>query len=145
MNRKGSDWLIEVIIQYGDDPAPALKFMGTVEEVQGEIVEVFKISPDRDLSLGDLIAEVSATVQGVRLVQEEMGGRLIEASDRFPQAADEAAKENEVPRYLLEVIDGQTTVAGLKEVWARNKEAFEANEILKAAYMNKGKSLKSGG
>lgn len=155
---------MKVTIKYGkgyDDSW--VVFEGTSSEVRAEVIDYFGMDPDTQLglSLSSIVVNATNVAHGKALIATSLGATVVEekrepatppADD--PWAAASAAqssgpwsgsasvpeKKEDPNAYILGEIEKQTTVQGLKELWAKNQSFFSDASVM-AAWKAKGKAL----
>lgn len=156
---------ITITIKYGKgyDDSWAV-FRGTPAELRANILDFYGMDPDsqRGLSLSSVVVNATNIAQGKSLVATQLGGAVIaetkneaepakptddpwaaaaSAQSSAPASSASVAKPSEDPNaYILGEIAKQTTVEGLKKVWAAN-QSFFANPDVMASWKAKGKAL----
>lgn len=141
--------------KFNDPKSPGtwIVFHGSPQRVKEQIIEVFDL-PEESLSrpLYDLTNEATKLYKGVMSVGSTLGGTVIRPGTEAAPAggqgqsapaqsnSDEAEAES---KRLLAALEAATTVQEVKEVWARNQEAFKAPALMEA-YMARGKAIKEG-
>lgn len=134
-------------------------FHGSPEEVRQQIVGLFpEFDGQTDAPLYDLINEATRLFKAAGNVSSRLGGRVVgnkaasgnESSDSgsaWDRVAGNGAEPQQEPEVdpnvarLQREIEGAADVAALRELFARNKAAFDANPDLVADWKAKGKSL----
>ncbi|QFG10700.1 hypothetical protein SEA_ANIMUS_32 [Streptomyces phage Animus] len=155
-----------VTIKYGkgyDDTWAVFK--GTATEIRANILEFFGMDPatQQGLSLSSVVVNATNIAHGKGLIATQLGGTVIEetsneepakpagdpwaaasaaqSSGPWPGSASVTEAKAEDPNaYILGEIAKQTTVDGLKKLWAANQSFFSDAAVM-AAWKAKGKSL----
>ncbi|MCD2462474.1 hypothetical protein MBT42_02760 [Streptomyces sp. MBT42] len=157
---------MSVTIKYdkGHDATWAV-FKGTAGEIRADILEFFGMDPatQQGLSLSSVVVNATNVAHGKGLIATQLGGTVIEetsndepakpsgdpwatasaqqASSAWSGSASAAEPKKEDPNaYILGEIAKQTTVDGLKKLWAANQSFFSDASVM-AAWKAKGKSL----
>lgn len=137
-------------------------FRGTSESIKADIIEHFGMDPAQAvLSTHSVVLNATRIAQGESPVPAQLGGTVvsekptptIRADDPWsiaaqsPQASspltDNASQEDETRTYILDLIEAQTNIEGLKKLWAENRELFK-DQLAMARYKEKGKALLGG-
>ncbi|UFD97970.1 hypothetical protein PQC18_gp32 [Streptomyces phage Pablito] len=155
-----------VTIKYGksyDDTWAVFK--GTSAEIRANILEFFGMDPatQQGLSLSSIVVNATNVAHGKGLIATQLGGTVIEetsddepakpngdpwaaaSAQQTPSAWSGSAsaaepKASDPNAYILGEIEKQTTVDGLKKLWAANQSFFSDASVM-AAWKAKGKSL----
>lgn len=158
-----------VTIKYGksyDDTWAVFK--GTSAEIRANILEFFGMDPatQQGLSLSSIVVNATNVAHGKALIATTLGATVIEetsneepakpngdpwaaaSAQQGPSALHERASVAEPAKadpnaYILGEIEKQTTVDGLKKLWAAN-QSFFADAAVMAAWKAKGKALSAG-
>ncbi|MFF9095661.1 hypothetical protein ACF1AX_21310 [Streptomyces sp. NPDC014802] len=159
---------MKVTIKYGkgyDDSW--VVFEGSTPEVRAEIIDYFGMDPEtqRGLSLSSIVVNATNVAHGKGLIATALGATVVEetntaapakptedpwaaasaaqSSGPWPGSASVAEPKKEDPNaYILGEIEKQTTVDGLKKLWAGNQSFFSDAGVM-AAWKAKGKSLQA--
>jgi hypothetical protein len=160
---------VKVTIKYGkgyDDSW--VVFEGTTPEVRAEILDYFGMDPEsqRGLSLSSIVVNATNIAHGKGLVATQLGATVVEETSTAPakptedpwaaasaaqsggpwpgsaSVASEQPKAEDPNAYILGEIAKQTTVDGLKKLWAANQSFFKDPAVM-AAWKAKGKSLQA--
>jgi hypothetical protein len=158
---------VKITIKYGKgyDDTWAV-FEGTTPEVRAEIIDYFGMDPEtqRGLSLSSIVVNATNVAHGKGLIATALGATIVEETTNEPAkptddpwAAASAAqsggpwagsasvaepKKEDPNAYILGEIEKQTTVDGLKKLWAAN-QSFFADAAVMAAWKAKGKALQA--
>ncbi|MCC2278874.1 hypothetical protein LKL35_26100 [Streptomyces sp. ET3-23] len=145
---------ISVTIKYGEGYKDTWAvFRGPSEVVRAQIIDYFGFDsePVTNLSLSELVVEATSIAHGTGNIAGILGGRVVPeqtapaqpggAADPWAQAQQPTPKE-EPHGWILGEIARQTSIAGLKELWAAN-QGFFTEESVMAAYKAKGRELKA--
>ncbi|MFF8845484.1 hypothetical protein ACF08N_22620 [Streptomyces sp. NPDC015127] len=159
---------MKVTIKYGkgyDDSW--VVFEGTTPEIRAEVIDYFGMDPEtqRGLSLSSIVVNATNVAHGKGLIATALGATVVEettneapakpAGDPWAAAAStssgpwpgsasvaEQPKAEDPNAYILGEIEKQTTVDGLKKLWAANQSFFKDPAVM-AAWKAKGKSLQA--
>ncbi|MEU9605476.1 hypothetical protein [Streptomyces sp. NPDC048057] len=160
---------ISVTIKYdkGHDATWAV-FRGTAGEIRADVMEFFGMDPatQAGLSLSSIVTNATQIAHGKGLIATALGATVVEetavepakpsddpweaasaaqSGEPWPGSASVAESKRENPNaYILGEIERQTTVDGLKRLWAGNQAAF-ADAAVMAAWKAKGKALQTAG
>ncbi|WJN62576.1 hypothetical protein [Streptomyces phage phiScoe1] len=155
---------MKVTIKYGkgyDDSW--VVFEGATQEIRTEVIDYFGMDPEtqRGLSLSSIVVNATNIAHGKALIATALGATVVEettepakptddpwaaasaaqSSGPWPGSASVAEPKKEDPNaYILGEIEKQTTVDGLKKLWAANQSFFSDASVM-AAWKAKGKSL----
>lgn len=157
---------MSVTIKYGksyDDTWAVFK--GTAAEIRADILEFYGMDPatQQGLSLSSIVTNATQIAHGKGLIATALGATVIEetTTDEPAKPAGDpwaAASAQQTPSawsgsvsaaeptkadpnaYILGEIEKQTTVDGLKKLWAANQNFFSDASVM-AAWKAKGKSL----
>ncbi|MFF4510576.1 hypothetical protein [Streptomyces mirabilis] len=155
---------LSVTIKYGksyDDTWAVFK--GTTSEIRADILDFFGMDPATQvgLSLSSIVTNATQVAHGKGLIATALGATVIEEtaepakpptddpwaaasatqSGPWPGSASVAEPKKEDPNaYILGEIEKQTTVDGLKKLWAANQSFFSDAAVM-AAWKAKGKAL----
>lgn len=145
---------MKVTIKYGKGYEESWAvFGGTPQAVRENICAYFNIecASVADLSLHELVVQVTKVAHGTSLIANQLGGTPIpdkgaqapaqetaQAATSAPSAAPEPEAD---PNPLLARIEAQESVQTLQRLWAENQQAFAADADLMAAYKAKGRAL----
>lgn len=126
---------------------PWLVFKGTPERVKEQIVVAFgtDVEEAEGLTLAELVVNVTKTAQGARTASAGLGGTVIKQGGWARAAQEEAAPAEPAVNPLFAKVEALTAIegpGGLKDLYARNADAFKADAELMAAWTAKGKALK---
>lgn len=123
---------------------PWLVFRGTPERVKEQIVVAFgtDVEEAEGLTLAELVVNVSKTAQGARTASAGLGGTVIKQGGWARAAQEEAAPAEPEVNPLLAKIEAVDSVDKLRDLYARNADAFKNDADLMAAWKAKGASLK---
>jgi hypothetical protein len=155
---------LSVTIKYdkGHDATWAV-FRGTIEEIRADILAFFGMDPATQvgLSLSSVVTNATQIAHGKGLIATALGATVVEettepakptddpwaaasaaqSSGPGPGSASVTESNSEDPNaYILGEIEKQTTVDGLKKLWAANQSFFSDPAVM-AAWKAKGKSL----
>jgi hypothetical protein len=155
---------LSVTIKYdkGHDATWAV-FRGTPGEIRADVMEFFGMDPATQvgLSLSSIVTNATQIAHGKGLIATALGATVIEENTEpakpptddpwaaasatqsapWPGSASVAEPKKEDPNaYILGEIEKQTTVDGLKKLWAANQSFFSDAAVM-AAWKAKGKSL----
>ncbi|MCX5236253.1 hypothetical protein OG824_13690 [Streptomyces prunicolor] len=153
-----------VTIKYGKgyDDTWAV-FRGRPEEIRADILSYFGMDPEtqRGLSLSSVVINATNVAHAKGLIATALGATVVEetstdgpakpTSDPWAAAAgttpvhtvaDQAPAKEDRNVWILGEIEKQTTVQGLKKLWADN-QSFFADVAVMAAWKTKGKSLQA--
>jgi hypothetical protein len=154
---------LSVTIKYdkGHDATWAV-FRGTPGEIRADVLEFFGMDPATQvgLSLSSVVTNATQIAHGKGLIATALGATIVEEttepakptddpwaaasaaqSGPWPGSASVAEPKKEDPNaYILGEIEKQTTVDGLKKLWAGNQSFFSDPAVM-AAWKAKGKSL----
>ncbi|WP_420312533.1 hypothetical protein ACOB87_37860 [Streptomyces sp. YS-B37] len=157
---------LSVTIKYdkGHDATWAV-FRGTPGEIRADVMEFFGMDPatQAGLSLSSIVTNATQIAHGKGLIATALGATVVEettnepakpptddpwaaasaaqSSSPWPGSASVTEPKKEDPNaYILGEIEKQTTVDGLKKLWAAN-QTFFADPAVMAAWKAKGKSL----
>ncbi|MGW8953516.1 hypothetical protein [Streptomyces sp. NPDC055709] len=156
---------MSVTIKYdkGHDATWAV-FKGTAGEIRADVMEFFGMDPatQAGLSLSSIVTNATQIAHGKGLIATALGATVIEEttseapakpqgdpwaaaastqSGPWPGSASVAEPKSSDPNaYILGEIEKQTTVDGLKKLWAANQSFFSDASVM-AAWKAKGKSL----
>jgi hypothetical protein len=154
---------LSVTIKYdkGHDATWAV-FRGTTGEIRADILDFFGMDPATQvgLSLSSVVTNATQIAHGKGLIATALGATVVEEttepakptddpwaaasasqSGPWPGSASVTEPKSEDPNaYILGEIEKQTTVDGLKKLWAGN-QSFFADPAVMAAWKAKGKSL----
>ncbi|MFF4054596.1 hypothetical protein ACFYZ0_02230 [Streptomyces sp. NPDC001708] len=157
-----------VTIKYGKgyDDTWAV-FRGSASEIRADIMEFFGMDPatQAGLSLSSIVTNATQIAHGKALIATALGATVVEEtasepakptndpwaaasaaqSGASPSSASVAEPKKEDPNaWILGEIEKQTTVDGVKRLWANN-QAFFSDPAVMAAWKAKGKALKEAG
>ena len=159
---------LSVTIKYdkGHDATWAV-FRGTPGEIRADVMEFFGMDPatQAGLSLSSIVTNATQIAHGKGLIATALGATVVEetttseapakpqgdpwaaasaqqASSAWSGSASvaEQPKASDPNAYILGEIEKQTTVDGLKKLWAANQSFFSDASVM-AAWKAKGKSL----
>ncbi|AXQ61089.1 hypothetical protein SEA_HANK144_34 [Streptomyces phage Hank144] len=156
---------ISVTIKYdkGHDATWAV-FRGTAGEIRADVMEFFGMDPatQQGLSLSSIVTNATQIAHGKGLIATALGATVVEETTTeepakpsgdpwaaaanvqpgpWPGSASAAEPKKDDPNaYILGEIEKQTTVDGLKKLWAANQSFFSDASVM-AAWKAKGKSL----
>lgn len=155
---------LSVTIKYdkGHDATWAV-FRGTTSEIRADILDFFGMDPATQvgLSLSSIVTNATQIAHGKGLIATALGATVVEETTEpakpptddpwaaasatqsapWPGSASVAEPKKEDPNaYILGEIEKQTTVDGLKKLWAANQSFFSDAAVM-AAWKAKGKSL----
>jgi hypothetical protein len=155
---------LSVTIKYdkGHDATWAV-FRGTTGEIRADILDFFGMDPATQvgLSLSSVVTNATQIAHGKGLIATALGATVVEettepakptddpwaaasaaqSSAPWPGSASVTEPKKEDPNaYILGEIEKQTTVDGLKKLWAGNQSFFSDAAVM-AAWKAKGKSL----
>jgi hypothetical protein len=151
-----------VTIKYGKgyDDTWAV-FRGRPEEIRADILTFYGMDPEtqRGLSLSSVVVNATNVAHGKGLIATALGATVVEetttdepakpTSDPWAAAAsttpvhtvaDQAPAKEDPNAWILGEIEKQTTVPGLKKIWADNQSFFSDDKVM-SAWKAKGKSL----
>lgn len=127
---------------------PWLVFKGSPSQVKAQIVDAFSIEAEEanSLTLAELVVNVSQTAQSMRNASAGLGGRVIGNNGRPKSGSDEVWRQADKPAEpvvnpLYAEQEACTSVDELKALWARNRDAYDNDAELFAAWKAKGKAL----
>lgn len=124
---------------------PWLVFRGDPDQISEQVIASFGLEETEGLTLAELIVNASKQAQAVRAASAGLGGSVISQGNGRRNAWAEAAGSTEPAQPERNPLYGKleevTDVAALKELYARNKAAFDGDAELLAAWKAKGKSL----
>ncbi|GAA0967350.1 hypothetical protein [Actinocorallia libanotica] len=159
---------VSVTIKYGkEEDEPCAVFEGTPQQIREDIIEYFGMPREsvEGLPLNEVVVNATRTAQALDLIRSQLGGVIIPQPEAKPAsgpepadpwaAASGTAKSDppwdpdpapnaEPPNpnaWILGEIEKQTTVEGLKKLWAENQAMFADSSVL-AAWKARGKSLR---
>lgn len=130
---------------------PWLVFEGTVESVREQIIAAFGMEETEGLNLAELVLQAQTQMTAVFNAARGTGGKVVRGGGGAhkplpypgppaPNAAPEKSEEELNRERLQAEIAAATDVDALKQLWARNQEAFK-DDALMAEWRAKGKSL----
>lgn len=135
---------ISVTLKQDGKDGTWIVFHGSPERVGEDIAQTFGMSPETvaDMDLVGQVVEATRVYKGMATVGRVLGGRQTKGgSEAWAQARDAApAEPARDPLYVD--IEEQTSVDGLKKLWAENRATFDNDAELFAAWKAKGKSIK---
>jgi len=156
---------LSVTIKYsGDKDATWAVFRGTTVEIRSEIMAYFGMDPEtqKGLSLSSIVINATQVAHGKGLIATALGATVVEETSNekpassgsdpwaaaastqsgpWPGSASVATPKADDPNaWILGEIEKQTTVDGLKKLWAANQPFFKDSTVM-AAWKAKGKSL----
>lgn len=145
-----SDGTVGVTVKYGRGYEETwANFRGTVLDVRQTIIDYFGLGTEETegLSLHEVVVNVTKLAHAVAAASSGLGGTVISGGGKgggWSKAASGGspatpAEPERNPLYAK--IEGTSDVAALKELFARNKAAFEADAELLQAWKDKGKAL----
>lgn len=160
-----SDSDITITIKYGKTYEDTWAvFRGAPAEIRANILEYFGMDPETQvgLSLSSIVVNATNVAHGKGLIATALGATVIEetttdepakpAGDPWAAAASTPAQTASAPSaapaatsedpnaYILGEIAKQTSVDGLKKLWAGNQSFFKDAAVM-AAWKAKGKAL----
>jgi hypothetical protein len=154
---------LSVTIKYdkGHDATWAV-FRGTTGEIRADVLEFFGMDPatQAGLSLSSVVTNATQIAHGKALIATTLGATIVEEttepakptddpwaaasaaqpSGPWPGSASVTEAKEDPNAYILGEIEKQTTVDGLKKLWAGNQSFFSDPAVM-AAWKAKGKSL----
>ncbi|MFJ3775209.1 hypothetical protein ACIPX0_26285 [Streptomyces sp. NPDC090075] len=153
---------ITVTIKYGKgyDDTWAV-FRGRPEEIRADVLAYYGMDPEtqKGLSLSSVVVNATNVAHGKGLIATALGATVVEettneapakptsdpwaaaaSSTQVVTVADQAPANDNPNAYILGEIEKQTTVDGLKKLWAANQSFFSDASVM-AAWKAKGKSL----
>jgi hypothetical protein len=154
---------LSVTIKYdkGHDATWAV-FRGTTGEIRADVLEFFGMDPatQAGLSLSSVVTNATQIAHGKALIATALGATIVEEttepakptddpwaaasaaqpSGPWPGSASVTEAKEDPNAYILGEIEKQTTVDGLKKLWAGNQSFFSDPAVM-AAWKAKGKSL----
>jgi hypothetical protein len=154
---------LSVTIKYdkGHDATWAV-FRGTTGEIRADILDFFGMDPATQvgLSLSSVVTNATQIAHGKGLIATALGATIVEettepakptddpwaaasaaqSSGPWPGSASVTEAKEDPNAYILGEIEKQTTVDGLKKLWAGNQSFFSDPAVM-AAWKAKGKSL----
>ncbi|MET8111164.1 hypothetical protein [Streptomyces prasinus] len=158
---------MKVTIKYGKGYEDSwVVFEGPPQEIRAEILDYFGIDPETQsgLSLSSVVVNATNVAHGKGLIATSLGATVVEEtkaepakptddpwaaaaanvqSGPWPGSASVAEPKKEDPNaWILGEIEKQTTVDGLKKLWAGN-QSFFADAAVMAAWKAKGKTLQT--
>ncbi|MEX1655499.1 hypothetical protein ABZ960_20320 [Streptomyces pseudovenezuelae] len=143
-------------------------FKGRPAEIRADILDFFGMDPETQvgLSLSSIVVNATNIAQGKGLIATALGATVVEETKSEPAkpagdpwAAASAAqpsgpwpgsasvaepKKDDPNAWILGEIEKQTTVDGVKKLWAANQSFFSDPAVM-AAWKAKGKALKEAG
>ncbi|ATI18733.1 hypothetical protein SEA_DAUDAU_32 [Streptomyces phage Daudau] len=159
---------MKVTIKYGkgyDDSW--VVFEGSTPEIRAEVIDYFGMDPDTQLglSLSSIVVNATQIAHGKALIATSLGATVVSETTNEPAkpptddpwaaasaaqssgpwpggVSDAGAKKEDPNAYILGEIEKQTTVDGLKKLWAAN-QSFFADAGVMAAWKAKGKALQA--
>ncbi|WJN62656.1 hypothetical protein [Streptomyces phage phiScoe10] len=147
-------------------------FKGSPDEIRADIVTYFGFQRDSvtELTLSELVVEATSLAHGKGNIARFLGGTIIPPSEhnappQTPPASTEdpwaaatggqqtsawsdagtsqsAQPDADPNAYILGEIEKQSSVDGLKRLWAENQSFFSDDAVM-AAWKAKGKALKA--
>jgi hypothetical protein len=154
---------LSVTIKYdkGHDATWAV-FRGTTGEIRADILDFFGMDPATQvgLSLSSVVTNATQIAHGKGLIATALGATIVEettepakptddpwaaasaaqSSGPWPGSASVTETKEDPNAYILGEIEKQTTVDGLKKLWAGNQSFFSDAAVM-AAWKAKGKAL----
>jgi hypothetical protein len=154
---------LSVTIKYdkGHDATWAV-FRGTTGEIRADVLEFFGMDPatQAGLSLSSVVTNATQIAHGKALIATALGATIVEettepakptddpwaaasaaqSSGPWPGSASVTEAKEDPNAYILGEIEKQTTVDGLKKLWAGNQSFFSDPAVM-AAWKSKGKAL----
>jgi hypothetical protein len=154
---------LSVTIKYdkGHDATWAV-FRGTTGEIRADILDFFGMDPATQvgLSLSSVVTNATQIAHGKGLIATALGATVVEetaepakptddpwaaasaaqSSGPWPGSASVTEAKEDPNAYILGEIEKQTTVDGLKKLWAGNQSFFSDPAVM-AAWKAKGKAL----
>jgi hypothetical protein len=154
---------LSVTIKYdkGHDATWAV-FRGTTGEIRADVLEFFGMDPatQAGLSLSSVVTNATQIAHGKALIATTLGATIVEettepakptddpwaaasaaqSSGPWPGSASVTETKEDPNAYILGEIEKQTTVDGLKKLWAGNQSFFSDAAVM-AAWKAKGKAL----
>lgn len=152
---------IQVTIKYGKGYEETwVSFAGLPDEIREDIVQYFDLDPSsiEGLSLSEVVVTATNLAHAKGTLASTFGATVIPPGQEYKPAATskpqgdvwesvgQAAQAQASPAEpeknpMLAVIEAETTVDGLKRLYAENPQAFQDAEVL-AAWKARGKALK---
>lgn len=128
-------------------------FKGNPAIVRDDIISYFGLSKSdyEGVQTDQLVRDATNIAHGkaAQLVATALGGEVVkeEAVDTPTAPSSESApaakaEESDSNKYILDQIEAQTSVDGLKRLYAENKDFFAEPSVL-TAWKTKGKALKA--
>ncbi|QPB09861.1 hypothetical protein KGG73_gp27 [Streptomyces phage Sentinel] len=159
---------MKVTIKYGKGHDDSwVVFEGSTQEIRTDVLDFFGMDPEtqRGLSLSSIVVNATNIAHGKGLIATALGATVVEETTNeapakptddpwaaasaaqsggpWPGSASVAEPKKEDPNaYILGEIEKQTTVHGLKKLWAAN-QSFFADAAVMAAWKAKGKALQA--
>lgn len=148
---------ISVTLKHDGKDGTWIVFHGSPAEVRSQIIEVMEME-DNGAPLYDLVNEATRIYKATGNVSKGLGGRTINGKNQNADstssgsawdraagstgegAAEEPQEDPNVTR-LLAAIEAAESRQALKELYARDKATFDANDDLMQEWKSKGKSL----
>ena len=157
---------LSVTIKYdkGHDATWAV-FRGTTGEIRADVLDFFGMDPatQAGLSLSSVVTNATQIAHGKGLIATALGATVVEETTEPAKPTDDPwaaaastpsgpwagsasvaeSKKEDPNAYILGEIEKQTTVDGLKKLWAANQSFFSDAAVM-AAWKAKGKALSAG-
>lgn len=146
MSESTRDRGVSITLKYdkGHDASWAV-FTGTVETIREDITKFFGLEQSvvEGLTASELVVMVTDIAHAKGNASAVLGAVPIpgQRASSWGQAAAQAADAPPAEHPLIGQINAATSVDALKQLWAKNQNAF-ANKDVEAAYKAKGKALK---
>ena len=129
-----SDSEMSVTIKHQGKDAPWLVFRGCVSSVLDMMEEAFVI-PIGELTLHEYVVVCQQHVNGVSNVAKVLGGvPVADTGDAWASVTDPA-------HPLVAALAACNTQLEVKQLWAKNRQEFESNEVLEVAMKDRFKEV----
>lgn len=143
-----ADGTVGVTIKYGRGYEETwANFKGIVKVVRQTIIDYFGLTAEETegLSLHEVVINATKLAHSVSAASAGLGGTVISQGGRsgggWSKAAENAAPAAPERNPLYGKVEEVADVTALRELFARNKAAFEADAELLQAWKDKGKAL----
>lgn len=146
----GSKAETTVTIKYGKGYEESwVVFRGSPDEIRAQLIGYFAPEPEtvEGLSLHELVLNLTKLAHSTSAASSGLGGTVINNGGRAQRPSSggwaAAAAEPAVPERnpLYGKVESATTLDEVKDIYARNADAFKADAELLAAWKAKGKEL----